>query len=468
MSDELVTAERDLYRRLIELAAHDDLDALLDEALAMVLEITGAKKGVIAVREGGGEKIAFVACDAREELSSGIVAEALASGKTIATASARADPRFSGNKSVQSARIEAVVCAPVGKGGALYVAGRKEPGPFGEREVRVVETCAKGLAPFLERLVARAQTHADATMDVRARMPAAGIVGKSPAIARVLSLAHVAASSDVAVLLLGETGSGKSALAKAIHEASPRAAKPFVELNCAAIPETLVESELFGAEKGAHSTATRKMIGKLAAADGGTLLLDEIGELPQESQAKLLAFLQSKKFFALGSNVPTEVDVRIIAATNTQVAETLREDLYYRLAVLTITMPPLRERREDVGVLADAFAERAGLPLTFAAKAALSVAELPGNVRELEAAIARGAAFARAEGQSAIDVRHVFPNAANESREGGSYQDQMRRHQARVLKDALDRSPNVSEAAKALGLSRSRFYELLRAHGLSK
>ncbi len=469
MEGELVTAERDLYRRLIELAAHDDLDALLDEALAMVVDITGAKKGVIAVRDGGSEKIAFVACDAKEELSSGIVAEAIANGKTIATASARADPRFSGNKSVQSAHIEAVICAPVGKGGALYVAGRKEAGPFGEREVRVVETCAKGLAPFLERLTARTRSSADATADVRARMPAPKIVGTSPAIARVLSLAHVAASSDVAVLLLGETGSGKSALARAIHDASPRAAKPFVELNCAAIPETLVESELFGAEKGAHSTATRKMIGKLAAADGGTLLLDEIGELPQESQAKLLSFLQSKKFFALGSNVPTEVDVRVIAATNTRVRETLREDLYYRLAVLTITVPPLRERREDVAVLAGAFAERAGLPLTFAAKAALSVAELPGNVRELEAAVARGAAFARAEGQSAIDVRHVFPNAPDDAREGASsYQEQMRRHQARVLEEALARAPSVSDAAKALGLSRSRFYELLRAHGLSK
>ena len=468
MEGELVTAERDLYRRLIELAAHDDLDALLDEALAMVLEITGATRGVIAVRDGGDEKIAFVACDAREELSSGIVAEAIATGKTIATASARADPRFSGNKSVQSARIEAVVCAPVGKGGALYVAGRTEPGPFGAREVRVVETCAKGLAPFLERLAARAQSARDATSDVRARMPAPAIVGRSKAIARVLSLAHVAAASDVAVLLLGETGTGKSALARAIHDASPRAGKPFVELNCAAIPETLVESELFGAEKGAHSTATRKMIGKLAAADGGTLLLDEIGELPAESQAKLLGFLQSKKFFALGSNAPTEVDVRVIAATNTNVEETLREDLYYRLAVLTITMPPLRERREDVAALADSFAERAGLPLTFAAKAALSYAELAGNVRELEAAVARGAAFARAEGQSAIDVRHVFPNASSESKEGASYQEQMRRHQARVLQEALDRAANVSDAAKALGLSRSRFYELLRAHGLSK
>jgi Nif-specific regulatory protein len=241
-----------------------------------------------------------------------------------------------------------------------------------------------------------------------------------------------------------------------------------VELNCAAIPETLVESELFGAEKGAHSTATRKMIGKLAAADGGTLLLDEIGDLPQESQAKLLSFLQSKKFFALGANVPTDVDVRVIAATNTRARETLREDLYYRLAVLTITLPPLRERREDVAVLADAFAARAGLPLTFAAKAALSCAELAGNVRELEAAVARGAAFARAEGQSAIDVRHVFPNAPNDTREEMSYQAQMRRHQARVLEDALGRAPSVSDAAKALGLSRSRFYELLRAHGLSK
>jgi Nif-specific regulatory protein len=469
MPDELVTAERDLYKRLIELAAHDDLDALLDEALAMVLELVGAKKGVIAVREGGGEAIAFVACDAREELSSGIVAEAISSQKTVSTASARSDPRFSGNKSVQAARIEAVVCAPVGKGGALYVAGRREPGPFGEREVRIVETCAKGLAPFSSRLAARARAtkSTDATAEIRARMRAPAVIGRSPALARVLAMAHVAASSDVAVLLLGETGSGKSALARAIHDASTRAQRPFVELNCAAIPEALVESELFGAEKGAHSTATRRITGKLAAADGGTLLLDEIGELPQESQAKLLAFLQSKKFFMLGASTPTSVDVRVIAATNTQVEETLREDLYYRLAVLTIHVPPLRERREDIAVLADAFAARAGLPLTFAAKAALASAELPGNVRELEAAIARGAAFARAEGSDAIDARHVFPATPTDV-ERSSYQAQMRQHQARVLKTALDQNETVSDAAKALDLSRSRFYELLRAHGLDK
>jgi len=478
-----VEAERDLYRRLIELAAHDDLDALLDEALSVVIDLTGANKGVVVVRDAA--TVAFVGCDAAEqarfraELSTGIVAETLASQKTVATASAREDPRFSGNKSVQSARIEAVVCAPIGKHGALYVAGRKAPGPFGERDARIVETCAKGLVPFLSRLAARAkESRADATADVRARMPAPGVVGKSRAIARALELAHVASSSDVAVLLLGETGSGKGAFARAIHDASVasgRAARPFVAIDCASIPETLVESELFGAEKGAHSTATKRIPGKLAAADRGTIFFDEIGELPIESQAKLLAFLQTKRFTPLGATSAIEIDARVIAATNADLEarvrdKTFREDLFYRLRVLEIRVPPLRERREDVALLADAFVERASrgeLALTFGARAALSNTDFPGNVRELEAAIERGVAFARAEGAPLVDVRHIFPHAPKTQDErAASYQEQMRSHQARILRDALERAGSATEAAKALGLSRSRFYELIRAHDI--
>ena len=477
----LLTAERDLYKRLIELAAHDELDPLLEEALSLVIELTGAERGVIVVREAGLGALHFFGCDAQDqkriegELSRGIVAEAIASRKTVSTASAREDPRFSGNKSVQAARIEAVVCAPVGRGGALYLAGRSAPGPFGEREVRVVETCATGLGPLLERLVARARDESrDATAEVRLRMPAPEVVGRSAALARALSLAHVAASSDVSVVLLGETGSGKGALARAIHDASARARGPLVELNCAAIPETLVESELFGAEKGAHSTATRKMVGKLAAAHGGTLFLDEIGELKLESQAKLLGFLQSKRFFALGATAPTEVDVRVIAATNADLAarvqqKSFREDLFYRLGVLTVRVPSIAERREDIGPLAEHFVARlpgSPLVLSFAAKAALAATEWPGNVREIEAAIQRGAAFARSAGSDVIEPRHLFPDADPGTDDRASYQEQTRRFQAKLLRDALARAPNATEAAALLGLSRSRFYELVRAHGI--
>ena len=479
---DLVAAERDLYKRLIELAAHDDLDALLDEALAVVIDLVGATKGLVVVRP---MTIAFVGCDASEqaqmrsdlapEMSRGIVAETIASGKTVATASARTDPRFAGNKSVQSARIEAVVCAPIGASGALYVAHRKLPGPFDEREVRIVETAAKGLVPFLARLVERSRsTSEDATKDIRARMPAPNVVGRSSAIAQTLTLAHVAASSDASVLLLGETGTGKSAIARAIHDASTRAARPFVTIDCASIPETLVESELFGAEKGAHSTATKRTPGKLAAANGGTIFLDEIGELPIESQAKLLGFLQTKRFTPLGASSPVEIDARVIAATNADLEarvreKKFREDLYYRLCVLTIRVPPLRARREDVALLAEAFTKRISrgeLALTFGARAALVNADFPGNVRELEAAIDRGVAFARAEGSGLVDVRHVFPDRETQERDAASYQEQMRSHQARVLRDALARAENATDAAKLLGLSRSRFYELLRAHDI--
>lgn len=479
-----LAAERDLYKRLIELGGHDELDPLLDEALALVVELTGAERGVIVVREPGLGALHFFGCDAQDrkrlegELSSGIVAEAIASRETVSTASARTDPRFSGNKSVQAARIEAVVCAPVGRGGALYLAGRRAPGPFGEREVRVVETCAKGLGPFLDRLAAQARRESrDATAEVRARMPAPGVIGRSPALARALSLAHVAASSDVAVLLLGETGSGKGAFARAIHDASARARGPFALLNCAAIPEALVESELFGAEKGAHSTATRKIAGKIAAAHGGTLFLDEMAELKLESQAKLLGFLQSKRFHALGATEPTEVDVRVVAATNADLSarvreKTFREDLFYRLSVLALRVPSIAERREDVVPLAEHFVSQLGgepLVLSFAARAALAAADWPGNVREIEAAVQRSAAFARAERVGIIEPRHLFPDAsggAADDGEAASYQEQTRRFQAKLLREAIARARSATEAARSLGLSRSRFYELVRAHGI--
>ena len=356
-------------------------------------------------------------------MSGGIVAETIASGKTVATASARVDPRFAGNKSVQTARIEAVVCAPIARAGALYVAGRREPGPFGANEVRIVETCAKGLVPFLSRLAARANEHgaarADATAEVRARMPAPSIVGRSAAIARTLTLAHVAASSDVGVLVLGETGTGKGAVARAIHDASGRAARAFVTIDCASIPEALVESELFGAEKGAHSTATKRIAGKLAVADRGTVFLDEIGELPLESQAKLLSFLQTKRFTPLGAATPIEIDARMIAATNADLEarvrdKTFREDLYLPTRACSRfacrRCGAARRRHAPRGCVRGARAARGSVALTFGARAALASADLPATCASSKRAVERGVAFARAEGTELVDVRHVFPD----------------------------------------------------------
>jgi Nif-specific regulatory protein len=313
---------------------------------------------------------------------------------------------------------------------------------------------------------------------VRSKLRADGIIGRSAALAKALEVAVVAAASDLPVLLLGESGVGKSAFARMIHESGPtkRARGPFIELNCAALPETLAESELFGAEKGAHSTANRRMPGKIAAAEGGTLLLDEIGELPPTIQAKLLGVLQSKRYFPLGGTVEQTADVRILAATNADLPalvaqKKFREDLYYRLHVLTARLPALRERREDIVPLADGFATaEGGPPLSSDARAALAASDWPGNVRELMATVQRGAAFARTDGAVHVEPRHLFPErsvAPSESAESATFAEATRRFQRELLRGALERAQgNVSEAARQLDLSRSRLYELLRDHDL--
>jgi Nif-specific regulatory protein len=499
---ERATRERDLFLRLLELGTADDVRPFLTEVLSLLLETVHAEHGYLELSGSEGAlPLAWVArgySDAevpsvRARLSQGIIREAIEHGRTVSTASALEDPRFSGFASVQAGKIRAVLCAPLalasGDGapgariGVLYLEGRKAPGPFPEDDRRLVEIASRHAAPFAERLLARGLERVDPTQPLRERLgPAArALAGESAALAEVLRQALVAAPVPVTVLLRGESGTGKSALARALHEASPRARGPFVELNVAALPDTLFESELFGAERGAHSTATQRVIGKAEAANGGTLFLDEIAELTITSQAKLLGFLQSKTFLRLGGTAPVRADVRVIAATNADLEEAVREkrfreDLYYRLNVLEIVMPPLRERRSDIPSIAAALLSRlAGsdaerLALSRPAARALEEAEWPGNIRQLENVISRGWASALAEGARTVEPRHLFGAAranAPDDASGLSYQEATRRFQAELLAGTLEASSwNVSEAARRLGLSRSHMNDLIRAHGL--
>jgi Nif-specific regulatory protein len=494
--------ERDLYLRLLELGARDEPRPFLEEALALVVEVTGAERGWIAIDDrfradapprfqlARGFDEAEVAA-VRRELSTGIVARAIASGQTVSTASAVDDPRFRDQASVLGQRIRAVICAPVGSPaiGVVYLQGRGAPGPFPEEHRALAEIVARHLAPLAERLLARESEPrgvADPTRELRARLAVDGLAGTSRALAEVLRQVLVAAPVPVSVLVTGESGTGKTAIARALHASSPRAAGPFVEINCAAIPEALFESELFGAEKGAHSTATRRIEGKIDAARGGTLFLDEVGEIPLAAQGKLLTFLQSKRYYRLGSATPLEADARVVAATNASLEELVRakrfrEDLYYRLAVLEVRVPPLRDRPEDVGPIAERAVHALGaehgrpVPLARAALVALEEAEWPGNVRELENVVARGWATALSEGAPAIEPRHLFPDRATvASAAPGAepllgWQDATRRFQARYLREALEATGwNVAEAARRLGLARSHVNDLLKAHGLAR
>jgi two-component system response regulator HydG len=245
---------------------------------------------------------------------------------------------------------------------------------------------------------------------LRARLEGLGrIIGSAPAFRATMDLVRQAAPSDARVLLLGESGTGKELVARLIHSLSPRASSDFVAINCAAIPESLLEGELFGAEKGAYTGAVARKVGRLERAHGGTLFLDEIGELTPAVQVKLLRVLQEGEFERLGGHGPIKVDARIVAATNKHLEELVekglfREDLYYRLSVIPIRLPPLRSRREDIGLLAQHFlrlyADKNRKNVVGISRAGLDLLEgyaWPGNVRELQHAMERAVVLARGD-----------------------------------------------------------------------
>jgi two-component system NtrC family response regulator len=282
------------------------------------------------------------------------------------------------------------------------------------------------------------------------------------------------AKTDVTVVIQGESGTGKELVARAVHSKSQRRDAPFVPINCGAIPETLLESELFGHEKGAYTGAHVQRRGKLELADGGTVFLDEIGEMPLLLQVKLLRFLQERKVERLGGRQQIHVDTRIIAASNKDLksdiaAGGLREDLYFRLSVVTITLPPLRERAEDIGLLANAFLRRAcqeyRRKLRFSSEALSAIAQYrwPGNIRELENAVQRASIMTRGHFIEPADLGIPSPDRT----EHLSLRVARDRAERQVVVDALTRTRgNISRAATELGVSRPTLHGLLAKHGI--
>ena len=493
--------ERDLYRRLLELGGQDELEPFLDGALRLIVEMTGAAQGYLELRDTVVEgqtpwsmahsMTATEVDKIRSQISRGIVAEALATGETVVTNSALLDMRFSEQKSVQAGRIGAVICAPVGGVaglGAVYLQRAESTGLFPEEDRDCIEIFARHLAPLADRLVARSRVvgSSDPTRKLRDRYQLDEIVGRSPILAETLELAMLAAPLEVNVLLTGESGTGKTQLARAIHRNGKRASEPFVELNCAALPETLIENELFGAMAGAHSTASRDIQGKVASAEGGTLFLDEIAELPLGSQAKLLQLLQSREYFPLGGTESIQANIRVIAATNAdlekRVSEKLfREDLYFRLHVLAIRLPNLADRRGDLRDLARVACERAleqnrlpDLVLSSAALRAIETAEWPGNMRQLESVMATAAIRACGERSTEIAPHHVFPERVSDADPRAGTRDIGFQEATRLFqRDLLARVPtetewNVSEAARRLDLARSHVYKLIEGFGFQR
>jgi len=304
--------------------------------------------------------------------------------------------------------------------------------------------------------------------------PVDGIIAGGSEMLRVLRNIEKIAPTNVTVLLLGESGTGKELLAQAIHKLSGRARAPFVPINCAAIPETLLESELFGHEKGAFTGAVKQNIGRIESADHGTLFLDEIGDVPLAMQVKLLRFLQDQIVERIGGRKPVQVDVRIVCATNQDLDHMMaegsfREDLYYRLNEVTVRVPPLRERLGDAVVLASFFLRRFaaeyGRPVRGFASAALAAIKdhpWPGNVRELENRVKRAVVMADGPLLLATDLGLSAPGEEPQSL---GIRAARARAEREVLQLALAQAgSNLSKAAKLLGISRPTLYDLMQQH----
>ncbi len=363
-----------------------------------------------------------------------------------------------------------------------------------------VEAMQRGAYGYLEKPVAMANTRAmiakalekrlllrdNASLRALARAASpngVNIIGRSPAYAAAMDLVRRAARSRTSVLITGESGTGKEMFARVLHAESDRRDKPFVVVNCGAIPEALLESELFGHEKGAFTGAVSRRDGLFREADGATLLLDEVGELPAAMQVKLLRALQERKIRPVGSNQEVSVDVRIVAATNRDLeadvkAGRFRQDLYYRLNVLRIEVPPLRTRRDDVALLIEHFRARyggeQGRPLVaFSPEAmrALLAYDFPGNVRELENAVERAVTLAHANTIELVDLpREITGGPATVSlasvlpEEGIDLEAFLANVERSLLTQALERANGVrTKAAAMLGLSfRSIRYRLAK------
>jgi Nif-specific regulatory protein len=484
--------ERDLYRGLLELNTREDPGPFLEGALRLIVDVLGADQGYLEVAHANEEEPLWTASGCSDDqvqlirtiVSRGIIQQAMAQGQPVVCPSAILDPRFKDRPSVQAARIEAVLCVPIVRKtpiGVLYVTGHRAGGSFAPEEVERATTFARYLSPQIESLFIRLrQRAADCMAPFRKKLKLGDVAGESAALARVIRQVEVMSPLDVSILITGEIGTGKSQLARLIHDNGRRQQHRFVELNCAALPENLIESELFGHEAGAFTGAVRRSEGKVAAAERGTLFLDEVAELSLGAQAKLLTFLQTKKYFRVGGSAELTADVRIIAATNKELEDEVRdrrfrEDLYFRLLVLAVRMPSLSERREDIPILARHFAAQAQSrhnltprELSPGALRALESNAWKGNLRELANTIERGVIQAEGENAEWIEASHLFetcgqPGAGRRA----TFHEETRRFQAAFVQRTLESVDwNVAAAARIMDLTRAHTYNLIRTFEL--
>jgi len=487
--------ERDEYRFLAELSdrlREESVEDILKFVLRGVMKLTEAQSGcLVKVKEDNTFEVVDVlnmnakeVKSGKDALSTSIIRKTIEKKEPILIENALDDELWSGVTSVLSLRLRSVLSLPVVREDrvicVLYLENRELPGIFTEKELKLVKRVERkirdviGLFIHYRTLDTRNRFLLE---ELRKKYDFQEIVGNSPSLIGILDLVGKVTTMDVPVLIKGESGTGKELIARAIHYNSKRAGYPLITINCAAIPEDLMEAEFFGFKKGAFSGASQNRKGKFMAANGGTIFLDEIAELPLNLQAKLLRAIQFREITPLGSDETEHVDVRIIAATSKDLKQLVkegkfREDLYYRLNVIEIELPPLRERKEDIPHLIDHFLRKYAAGEKHFSKTALNLLlryDYPGNVRELENIVRRAILLS---GDREVITEEFLPDdvknpVKRESHTGFSLLSEEEKKQL-MIKTLRENEFNITKTAKTLGISRRHLYRLMEKYNIKK
>ncbi|MFQ5868604.1 MAG: sigma-54 interaction domain-containing protein [Candidatus Zixiibacteriota bacterium] len=514
-----LSKERRIYRTLYELLtvvySERNIQILLDTVLESAVDIMSAECGCLEIynqdsslqfkltKDSTGSEVELK----NSNLKPAVTEAVLASGNPITIGGLLSESIPSGEEKTEEEEEQAeersvsLLCVPLKTNdkilGTIYVHRDEENGDFAGADSELLSSLAEKVALAIENhlLFSELQEEQEKLIeDLRKKYEFEEILGASPQMAKVLSTVADIADTDSTVVIEGESGTGKELLARAIHFNSGRAKKPFIPINCAAIPETLLESELFGYEKGAFTGAVKKKLGKFQIANGGTIFLDEIGELSPVLQVKLLRFLSTQEFEPLGSTEILKSDVRIITATNRNLSEMIqtgefREDLYYRVNVIKIELPPLRDRKGDLELLTEHFIEKFSKRydrklrgIDDNAMETLLRYNFPGNVRELENTIERAVVLTKAtqigygdlpdyiKSHSNQGDGEVFPKTNRElmKTKRELYRKTIGELERRFLLSALEEAAgNISEAARRAQMQRKQFQRLMKRHNVA-
>ena len=486
-----------LYLSGILFQSELEMKSLMQKAIDTIVKELKADEGFIVLIDNNNEIDSIVSKnmdaekdDSLKQLSLSVIKNAIENYKPSSLNDIKLQNEFSRKSSVVNLGLTAVMCVPLisqeSVMGAVYIDRRNKEEKFTEEDlvflVSFAKQIAKGIELSLEVKALESKYELDYRLEfqeLKRNFKCDYIIGNSVKLFNVIKIASKVADSDASVLILGENGTGKDLLAKAIHENSQRADRPFIAVNCGAIPSDLLESELFGYEIGAFTGAVKSKPGKLEMAHGGTVFLDEIAEMSVNLQAKLLRIIQTKEIERLGSVSSRKIDVRFIAATNKNISELIskndfREDLYYRLKVIEIKLPPLRERKEDIELLIEYFLKKYSKPnqKLIAQTEVYEILESydwPGNIRELENVIQRSTILAKS---NVITLEDLPPEIIETQQEVIKHQGQKTLLEAEnefrkmYIMKILRKVSSKAEAAQLLGVNRTHLYKLINQLGI--